>query len=379
MRYPKYNWLSRSVLLTVLGLSPLLNSVRAQDENGVFWDIAELALNVVGKVVDTEVAIENLELLAADIVLTERPLTQTVKVKAMNLESYDAAQIWSQQSFAFGITFYDIENNDLVNREVLLVLPAPGWITPYGAFDLSLLNWEFYDKLLWGDMMAEYVDMCSPLKVENGRIAVTKELDQSLYEVDNPNHLAVTKLGTMQSVEYFSLTSEYSLTHELRMTRNGFACNSTSNDAEIPVFDIRGDDYLFRPYGEDRILVANEKKFGIYSKQRRQTMYYPRPHIWNIQSFLFGKDEIKYDASSEAIQVSGLISAQDKSKWGIGDTGKYNVSGADWVTFEVVAFQNEDDPTKRAARIKYSIDDGENQKWLRVNSDKLMWKDEKPD
>lgn len=274
------------LLILVINFSPKINSQ--------IDELIDVGVNLIQGAIELHYIMESLELQATNHVISLRPDAKSFRVKVINFDNVKADDVSQIDVIAFAIVHFDIETYAEKERNILLMYTSPNWITAAGV-EVSLIKWQELDRLFWNELYNTYVDMITPISMQNGMAPLIEKIDELEFDANNNNHIIISNLNG--KIDYYNIF-EYSYPSSMLIAENsGFnydkrVIEKTSGRSNayrtdiIPSYKLRGDDYIIENFDEHTILVYNEKTLGIFDKRTKEQVQFPLATVNQINWFL---------------------------------------------------------------------------------------------
>lgn len=336
---------------------------------------------------------EMLELQATQEVLKEYPGEQSFRVKVLKKDGQKVTDISRETMIVFLCNFYDSRTQNETRREALFALASPGWINEYGI-EFSKLEWMWFGRDRWNQMMGEFVRISTPVSPQGGKVPSASIIDESEY-VGSPNQFFIKRMGDnltekydfyQVSVDSFPISSISMGTKEF-LIRVGNPLNGFYR--ELPSYDIGRDQYVAGSFEDDITLVANEGALGLYRSSVGRLVQFRRAvvntiHEWinttsivetNSIETLAASNRTHAESIAQANQIQTNIQAFEmKNKNGFfpGDKGYYKVNG-EWIPCTVENARIDIESKSFWVSIKIEVSGVEQTETIKSNNSKVIW------
>ena len=281
--------------------------------------VAAGLLGIGGALLVEEMIYEMLELEAFKYVAESRPEEHSCQVKVLTTSIKKWSDISPNTGIAFGVKFFDPQTSETTSKEILVMITAPGWMNEYGV-DFSILQWMWIDEGEWLNMKSALLDLTSPVSVTDGVIPLYEETS-----FEEAADITIQKGIDRSKNLFYKETDERTNLDGLRIWRKGFKHRST--EYVVPMYFMRGDDYLYAPYNEDYSIVWNEKSLGLLLRSPTRFLQISRADLEVIEAFVDDM-ELGGDVSLTMTEINGEMGVL------LDVSGQLSVGAEGWILNE---------------------------------------------
>lgn len=330
----------KKLILTFVVTALAANSVLAQknnansDKGNGLLGVGAVAVGVAAAIVEHQLWLEEMELMAFRHVLDSRPEESACRVKMLTSDAKKLTDNSSSQAMVFAITFLDEQKQEVLRNEVLVMMLYPGYVM-YTGLEYSKLQWVWFDENRWTDLKTTFLEMSTPAVVTNGRVKLYGGIDESEYGA-LPNQFKLKKGLAEGKEEYFQETGESVPLEALSIRMKGFKAVGTQLNGSVPYYWLRNDDYIYRSFDEDISLIANERALGFYFKDVGRVIQISRADVGLIETFIYDWD-MEEEFDSITLEYDGKILTNFCSERGlsVGGKGYLKISDVEYEEFSI--------------------------------------------
>lgn len=346
---------------------------------------------------------ELLELQATRVILNRYEGEQAFRVKVLKVDGEKITDISSESMFVFEISFYDRHTQQETRRVVLFAFTSPGWINEYGI-EFSELEWVWFEKEKWNNLMAEFIRVATPLTPENGKVPYARSIDSQEY-IGSEGQFYIVRMGEFDTtkIEYYQQSPDSVPIANVRMRAKDFVVQvgdlQYGYTLTIPGYTIGRDQYLSTTIDDGITLVANEGALGFYRESVDRIVQLRRVMVNSIHEWMnsFVRDVNSLDrliqantaANADAINAAALraeaaaeanrrktelerVTVHDKSTFSAGDLGYIDFKGA-WVRCKIESSRIDTANQSFIVTVTFQVDGNERTKTLQSNSSQVIW------
>ena len=325
-----------TLVVTLLAVHPMLaqkNNANPDKGNGLLG-VGAVAVGVAAAIVEHQLWLEEMELMAFRHVLDSRPEESACRVKMLTSDAKKLTDNSSSQAMVFAITFLDEKEQEVLRNEVLVMMLYPGYVM-YSGLEYSKLQWVWFDENRWTDLKTTFLEMSTPAVVTDGRVKLYSGIDESEYGA-LPNQFKLKKGLAEGKEEYFQETGESVPLEALSIRMKGFKAVGTKLNGSVPYYWLRNDDYIYKSFDEDISLIANERALGFYFKDVGRVIQISRVDVGLIESFIYDWDLVEEFESIE-LEYDGKVLTNFCSERGlsVGGRGFLKISDVEYEEFSI--------------------------------------------
>lgn len=388
------------VFLTVL--SPAAGLAQGNKSDNVAAGVA-LGLGIFKAIQEIDRYYELLELQATQQVLDRYEDEQAFRVKVLKVDGEKITDIASESMFVFEINFYDRFTQQETRREVLFAFTSPGWVNEFGI-EFSAVEWVWFDKEKWNNLLAEFIRISTPLTPRNGKVPYARPIDSQDY-LASDGQFYLIRMGDFDTnrIEYYEQSSDSVPIANVRMKAKDFIVQmgdlQYGYTLTIPGYNIGRDQYLSAKIDDGITIVANEGALGFYRESVGRIVQLRRVMVNTIHEWMntFVREVTSFDRliqSNTAAKLDAMnaaaaraeaaaeanrrklelerVTVEGKATFSAGDLGYIDIKG-EWVRCAIASSRIDSVNQLFWVTVTFQADGKERTKTIQSNSSEVIW------